>query len=174
MGNCVRPDPQGDQIFTFTLPGGTPSADEVLLGWSWFNQQGNREMYHNCAVVSIGGGGGGGGFGGALSKRAMGPPMFAANVNNGCSTEEGTDVLFPQPGDQVELGFDQSRFKSPVGETCGEGSAGIYGGGVCDQYFALGYVCGGSGAASLRDGLKWIPMIGALSTLYVIVMGYFF
>ncbi|OAA53171.1 hypothetical protein ISF_09012 [Cordyceps fumosorosea ARSEF 2679] len=93
--------------WVFTLPNDTPTGDTVLFAWSWFNKIGNREMYMNCAHVTIAGGGGGGG-GGSNSKRDAGdafasrPAMFVANVNNGCGTSEGCDVDFPEPGPDVD------------------------------------------------------------------------
>lgn len=50
LGNC--PDPKK---YEFTIPSDAPSG-KALLAWSWFNKIGNREMYMNCAMVTIGGG----------------------------------------------------------------------------------------------------------------------
>lgn len=36
--------------YTFTVPAGVPAGKNVLLGWTWFNKVGNREMYMNCAA----------------------------------------------------------------------------------------------------------------------------
>ncbi|KAI5801759.1 extracellular protein [Peziza echinospora] len=135
VGGCVRPDPAGDQSFKFKIPEGTPGGKEVLFAWSWFNNQGNREMYMNCAVVTITGGGGlnkptgpvtgpGEGIGRRspisslankifsrspnptpelhLHKRASGVPIFKANIGNGCLVPAGKDLMFPNPGSQVE------------------------------------------------------------------------
>lgn len=40
--------------YNFTVPSDAPSG-EALLAWTWFNKVGNREMYMNCAFVTIGG-----------------------------------------------------------------------------------------------------------------------
>ncbi|KAL4891556.1 hypothetical protein BDV59DRAFT_203461 [Aspergillus ambiguus] len=96
--------------YEFQIPEGAPSG-QALLAWTWFNKVGNREMYMNCAQVTIGGGGGG-------KKRGMNeeksiarrdgfnslPPMFIANVQGPgkCKTIEGQDVNFPLPGPSVE------------------------------------------------------------------------
>ncbi|KAJ5690800.1 Extracellular protein [Penicillium macrosclerotiorum] len=40
--------------YSFTVPSDAPSG-EALLAWTWFNKVGNREMYMNCAMVTIGG-----------------------------------------------------------------------------------------------------------------------
>ncbi|KAJ5227556.1 uncharacterized protein N7469_007562 [Penicillium citrinum] len=41
--------------YDFTIPADAPDG-EALLAWTWFNKVGNREMYMNCAMVTIGGG----------------------------------------------------------------------------------------------------------------------
>ncbi|KAM3447807.1 hypothetical protein MY3296_008377 [Beauveria thailandica] len=101
----------------FTLPDDTP-AGEALFAWSWFNNLGNREMYMNCAHVTIQPRDA---AGAEVSERsptdpfASRPAMFAANVNNGCSTVETFDVLFPQPGPDVD---NISRKTSPPRGKC--------------------------------------------------------
>ncbi|KAJ5894817.1 hypothetical protein N7495_006508 [Penicillium taxi] len=42
------------QKYDFKIPSDAPSGN-ALLAWTWFNKVGNREMYMNCAMVSIGG-----------------------------------------------------------------------------------------------------------------------
>ncbi|KAH0496783.1 hypothetical protein TgHK011_004129 [Trichoderma gracile] len=100
----------------FTLPNDTPPG-EALFAWTWFNRVGNREMYMNCGAVTI-----------RPSGRAARSPadsiynrpaQFVANVNNGCATLEGADVLFPNPGPDTE--FDSDRTAAPVGR-CGASS----------------------------------------------------
>ncbi|KAJ5191602.1 uncharacterized protein N7498_010587 [Penicillium cinerascens] len=101
-GGSTMADPY---TFNFTIPEGI-EAGKYTLAWTWFNRIGNREMYMNCAPVTVTGG---------SSKRspeeqvsvvekrtANFPPMFVANVN-GCTTKEGVDIRFPQPGDDVEF-----------------------------------------------------------------------
>lgn len=76
------------------IPSEAPSG-EALFSWSWFNHLGNREMYQNCAVVTITNGGSG----------LTGPTPFVANVGvNECHTIEGIDVVFPNPGSSVSYG----------------------------------------------------------------------
>lgn len=83
-----------------TLPNDAPSG-EALFAWSWFNQIGNREMYMNCAHVTIQG---------RQQRRKRSPAdpfnsrpnIFVANVGNGCGTLEGADVLFPKPGPDTD------------------------------------------------------------------------
>ncbi|OAA69826.1 hypothetical protein ISF_03096 [Cordyceps fumosorosea ARSEF 2679] len=98
----------------FTLPDDAP-AGEALFAWSWFNNIGNREMYMNCAHVTIQPRGVAAReeqeeeeedvslVGRAPSDPFRSRPrMFVANVANGCSTVEGSDVLFPNPGPDVD------------------------------------------------------------------------
>jgi len=44
--------------YSVTIPSDAPNAQSVIFAWSWFNRTGNREMYMNCAVVTITGGSG--------------------------------------------------------------------------------------------------------------------
>ncbi|KAL6811063.1 hypothetical protein GGI42DRAFT_206889 [Trichoderma sp. SZMC 28013] len=94
IGECP---PKGDSSYQFTVPTDAP-AGEALFAWTWFNQLGNREMYMNCAAVTIGAG----------KKRdastpfSSRPDIFVANVGNGVCTWEGKDVQFPNPGPEVD------------------------------------------------------------------------
>jgi LysM repeat protein len=110
-GNAV----DANQSYDFQVPADAASGD-AIFSWSWFNEIGNREMYQNCAVVSITGKG--------TSKLDNLPDMFVANIGNGCSTTEGTDLEFPNPGDVVERSNASSGAKTapPVGN-CGASQA---------------------------------------------------
>src|ERR1700743_2085143 len=80
---------------------------------TWFNEIGNREMYMNCASVTIGGGGA---RSRAMAKRAMsGPEVFKANIGNGCTTAAGTDVVFPSPGPNIQYGGNAASRAPPSG-----------------------------------------------------------
>ncbi|EED22716.1 conserved hypothetical protein [Talaromyces stipitatus ATCC 10500] len=98
---------------TFTviqsLEGGYAPSGKALFAWSWFNKIGNREMYMNCAQVTIEGD-----LSKVLNARdtiashtatpfSSRPPMFIANVKGpgGCTTIEGQEVNFPFPGPDV-------------------------------------------------------------------------
>ncbi|KAJ5770110.1 uncharacterized protein N7511_002161 [Penicillium nucicola] len=41
--------------YNFDIPSDAPAGD-ALFAWTWFNKVGNREMYMNCAMITIGGG----------------------------------------------------------------------------------------------------------------------
>ncbi|KAI9722981.1 MAG: hypothetical protein M1812_001430 [Candelaria pacifica] len=107
---------QGASNFTYTIPKDLPTGDAVLA-WTWFNNIGNREMYMNCAPISITG---------ATSKRARFTPykrdqasfnalpdMFVANIpTTVCQTETG-NLLFPDPGKSVETHVGESDKPKP-------------------------------------------------------------
>lgn len=78
----------------YTIPSDIPSG-EAVVAWSWFNKIGNREMYMRCAPVKIDGSNSDTSAFNAL------PDMFKANIGNGCSTVEGTNVIFPNPGSNL-------------------------------------------------------------------------
>ncbi|KAG5981513.1 hypothetical protein E4U55_002868 [Claviceps digitariae] len=95
----------------FSVPADAP-AGEALFAWTWFNRIGNREMYMNCAHVTIG-------YPQLPASRSIDPwdtrpKLFVANVGNRCSTAEGVDVQFPSPGPNVVMRSDKTA--DPVGD----------------------------------------------------------
>ncbi|KAF4472699.1 spore coat SP96 precursor [Fusarium albosuccineum] len=117
IGNCPV---AGTSSYDFKMPSDTPSGD-AIFAWTWFNNQGNREMYMNCAAITVSGG---------SKKRASAlsgrPPMYVANINS-CKLTEGADVKFPNPGPDVTTD-PSSKVLEPKcggdGSTGGDGSAG--------------------------------------------------
>ncbi|KAF7944589.1 uncharacterized protein EAE97_005222 [Botrytis byssoidea] len=120
--DAVDPD-----TYNFTIPSTLP-AGKATLAWTWFNKVGNREMYMNCAPVTLTGG---------SSKRSdliardqasfsALPDMFTANIGNGCGTADSKDVVFPNPGDSVEYdgGSTASATAAPTG-SCATAAAGV-------------------------------------------------
>jgi hypothetical protein len=118
--------------YSFTVPTSLPTGTAVLA-WTWFNKVGNREMYMNCAPITLTA---------SSSKRSEDdltdgnytmlmerdttaynalPDMFTANINNGCATISDTDLLFPNPGDSVEQDglATSSALSKPSGSACG-------------------------------------------------------
>lgn len=104
----------------FEIPEGIEPGS-YTLAWTWFNRIGNREMFMNCAPLTI------------LPKDTAGiptsnkcqfcgttdvshkfPPMFIANIN-GCVTSEMEDIRFPFPGDIVEYKGDPANL-APAGK----------------------------------------------------------
>lgn len=102
----------GAATFDVTLPKGLPSG-RYTFAWTWFNREGDREMYMNCAPVSVSDGGNDTTF---LEKL---PDMFVANLpRKACSTVEGFDYAFPDPGDSVRTGM-QARVATTLdGPAC--------------------------------------------------------
>lgn len=96
-GDSTAADPY---TFDFAIPESiTPG--KYTLAWTWFNRFGNREMYMNCAPITVTSGSAKRSKGEAQNDSSNFPPMFVANIN-GCITQEGVDIRFPQPGENVE------------------------------------------------------------------------
>lgn len=106
----------GTDKFQFSIPQQVPTGD-YTLAWTWFNKIGNREMYMNCAPITVTGGGSSSHKRGlnhhrhGASKRqhevsmieerdnalSSLPNMFVANIGNGCNTApSGTTLAIPQ------------------------------------------------------------------------------
>ncbi|KAI3400306.1 hypothetical protein diail_3687 [Diaporthe ilicicola] len=83
--------------YNFTVPADIP-AGKATLAWTWMNKSGGvREFYMNCAAVELTG------TGGDASNFDKLPNMAVANVPsvNSCTTTEGSDYTFDNPGDVV-------------------------------------------------------------------------
>jgi len=100
-----------NQNFTFTVPSEVQNGN-AILAWTWFNNVGNREMYMNCAKVSISGG---------SNQMNNLPALFTANIGNGCATTEDFNTDFPNPGQYVTKSNLNYPLKAPTG-TCQTGS----------------------------------------------------
>lgn len=130
--NAIDPD-----TYNFTVPTSLPTGS-ATLAWTWFNKIGNREMYMNCAPITL--------TGSSSSKRSDEdaaaqndtqivkrdtaaydalPNVFLANIGNGCITVDSTDVLFPDPGDSVEEDglATSSALSTPTGSGCAKAVA---------------------------------------------------
>lgn len=89
---------QGLATFNVTLPSSIPNGN-YTFAWTWFNRAGDREMYMNCAPISV-----------SSNESDTDlldtlPDMFLANLpSTTCSTVENFDYAFPDPGDSVETG----------------------------------------------------------------------
>ncbi|PTB78796.1 lytic polysaccharide monooxygenase [Trichoderma longibrachiatum ATCC 18648] len=82
--------------YNFTIPDELASG-KYTLAWTWFNKVGNREMYMNCAPLTVTGSGGSSDFLNTL------PDMFVANIfgDEKCNTVDDKDLEFPDPGTDV-------------------------------------------------------------------------
>jgi hypothetical protein len=89
----------GPSQFPFTVPKELHNG-EMTMAWTWFNKVGNREMYMNCAPVTVSGG----------SDDTSGfdalPDMAVANIQGQgtCHTSETYDYIFANPGKYVTKG----------------------------------------------------------------------
>jgi hypothetical protein len=106
------PTDQGADTFEVVLPKEIPNGN-YTFAWTWFNRQGNREMYMNCAPISVSGGGNDSAFLASL------PNMFVANLpSSACATVENFDYVFPNPGDAVVTGRRTNLTTELVGAEC--------------------------------------------------------
>ena len=127
--SASAPDPDD---YEFSIPAGiTPGA--YTLAWTWFNKVGNREMYMNCASIKVTGASSkretsfnetDGDATVELSERATAsfPAMFVANIPvSDCTTAQGMDVQFPNPGASVEKASanKENVLVPPTGPKCG-------------------------------------------------------
>ena len=115
-GGCPRSN--GQSSFNFQVPGDIGTVKQAVFAWTWFNLWGNREMYMNCAVVDI--------VGDTLQPAepvqfGQRPEVFKANIGSGCTTIEGFDLKFPNPGPDVTSAGNDAR--PPLGDcgvSCGD------------------------------------------------------
>ncbi|KAF2131562.1 lytic polysaccharide monooxygenase [Dothidotthia symphoricarpi CBS 119687] len=104
--------------FPFDVPSELPNG-EMTMAWTWFNKVGNREMYMNCAPITV--------SGGSDDSAAFDslPDMAVANIQGqgSCKTSEGSDYTFENPGKyKTEIGT------GPFVSLCGGAPAGGSGG----------------------------------------------
>jgi hypothetical protein len=116
MGGCPGSNGANKQ-YQVNIPSEVPSGD-YTLAWTWFNKVGNREMYMNCAPVSVSGSRGSDGGFDSL------PDMAVYNIasKNDCKTTETKDVQFPNPGKYVQTGAG-ANLAPPTG-SCASGAPG--------------------------------------------------
>ncbi|KAK3366430.1 hypothetical protein B0H63DRAFT_490359 [Podospora didyma] len=111
--------------YPFSIPADAQTG-EAIFAWTWFNRIGNREMYMNCAPVTIAATNNSKNKRAEVGPRASSfssrPEILLANIDNGCHTVEGADVTYPNPGpDVVNNGGTQL---GPAG-TCGGTAAAL-------------------------------------------------
>ena len=137
------PNGSGASTFQFAIPQGTEPG-QYTLAWTWFNKIGNREMYMNCAPITVTGSKkarylssnateAAFAFGlddSTLPKRDLSslPEMFKANiqsVSGDCHTADSADLAFPNPGKVVQK-KGSSPLTPPTGN-CGGSSSNAAG-----------------------------------------------
>ncbi|KAL1867906.1 hypothetical protein Daus18300_006181 [Diaporthe australafricana] len=103
---CPSTDGSGPGTYNYTIPADlTPG--QYSFAWTWISKlAGQPEYYMNCAPITVTA---------AKAKRDNEgvsllpradsyPELFVANLDsvNSCKTSPGTDVVYPDPGDNVE------------------------------------------------------------------------
>lgn len=119
------PNGSGASTFQYTIPDGIEPGD-YALSWTWFNKIGNREMYQNCAPVTVTG---------AKKRRyapaekfvaekrqSSFPDLFVANIGNGVTTPENFEIIFANGGADVQTAG-QGPFTQMPGGNGGSGPA---------------------------------------------------
>ena len=132
----------GASTFQYTIPAGIAPGD-YTIAWTWFNHIGNREMYMNCGPMTVTA---------AKKKRyavapkvskrqSTFPNMFVANIDGTCHTPDSVDLVFADPGTDV-----QTAGKGPYATaTCNTGKSG---GAAAQPTGAASPASGGLGATT--------------------------
>jgi hypothetical protein len=119
--------------YDFKIPDSVAPGD-YIFSWSWVSKQsGQPEYYMNCAPIEVVGGGAarrdantttGGGASAAGSQL---PDLFVANLAdiNECKTAVSKNLVYPDPGPNLEKLGASPDFKEVTGTNCyPKGSAG--------------------------------------------------
>ncbi|KAJ5330490.1 CAZyme family AA11 [Penicillium atrosanguineum] len=110
------PDADNNLQLDFVIPENIHSG-RYTLAWTWFNRIGNREMYMNCAPITVTSGSSPQSYKSMQDQTASFPPMFIANIN-GCITKEGVDIRFPRPGSIIEHNGQPNNLLQEVEPPC--------------------------------------------------------
>lgn len=106
------PEAEVADDFEIVLPSQIPNG-VYTFAWTWFNRIGDREMYMNCAPVTVSGGGSNATFLDSL------PDMFVANLLDAdCITPANFDFAFPDPGESVVTAKDARLTSLSEGGSC--------------------------------------------------------
>ncbi|MCJ1427223.1 hypothetical protein MMC29_005126 [Sticta canariensis] len=111
----------GATKFQYTIPEGIKPGDYVLA-WTWFNRIGNREMYMNCAPVTVTGGSKKRSIQADVSEHVESfTDMFKANIDSACSSP-GHSICSPD-GKQIGKcnGTNHVFFPVAQGTVCKDG-----------------------------------------------------
>lgn len=150
IGSC----PASGASYDFTVPADAPTGDAVLA-WTWHNNIGNREMYMNCAAVTLTGG-----TGAKRSpeeqKRATAfsslPGIYISNVGpagDGCTTTgtDNKDIIYPEAGPNVQ-DTSTNSIAAPCGVTQGKGDVTTGSGSGSDSGSASGAASSAASSAA--------------------------
>ncbi|EWC46371.1 hypothetical protein DRE_04314 [Drechslerella stenobrocha 248] len=117
-GNTAGPN----QEFKFMVPKDEPAGD-AIFAWTWFAAIANREMYMNCAYITIENNSG-------ARQASARPNIFVGLLAPGaCQVGEQTNLDFPDPGQFVTDGSNNAdaQYKGktkPSGSDCGNAASG--------------------------------------------------
>lgn len=112
-----------------TMPSNIPDG-RYTFAWSWLNKVGNREFYMNCAPIQVGSGAGKASTQSASQALSTLPDMFVANLPSKntpaaaagglaiCTTTEGQDFSYPNPGQSVQKGSGATLGSDVSGPGC--------------------------------------------------------
>lgn len=142
--------------FSFKIPDDIATG-KYTLAWTWFNRIGNREMYMNCAPITVTSGSSKRDIPAVEKRTANYPPMFVANIN-GCTTKEGVDIRFPQPGPNVQT-LEHDSNLAPEGDAACSGTP-TFGG---DGDTSSGSSSSGSGSGSGSSSSTAAPALTSSS-----------
>lgn len=159
IGGC----PASGASYDFTVPEDAPAGDAVLA-WTWHNNIGNREMYMNCAAVTLTGGSGA--KRSPENKRAVAfssrPGIYIANVGpagDGCMTTgtDNKDIIYPDAGPDV-----QDTSSNSVAAPCGvtQGIGAVTGGSGSES----GAGSGGSSSGGSGSGSGAVPSSSSITS----------
>ena len=99
-GGCPTSGSSGAQPFTFVIPKDFPNG-QATLAWVWYNKVGNREMYMNCAPITVTGGSDGQDYYNSLPNLyIINMPTDGTDVVSCTSSYQGlqNSVTIPNPG----------------------------------------------------------------------------
>lgn len=102
---------------TFVIPKGFPNG-RATLSWTWYNKIGNREVYQNCAPITVTGGSDNKDYYNSL------PNLYVINLpTSECESVETTDLKIPFPGQFVLQ--DSKSIKAASGPSCSASAAAM-------------------------------------------------
>lgn len=93
----TNPNAEDPYQFHYTIPEDIPNGN-YTLGWTWHTRVGVKDLFMNCAPITVTGGKDGG-----PPPTDKYPPMFVANIN-GCEIPEGPNLRYRNPGPNVFTG----------------------------------------------------------------------
>lgn len=106
----------GSDPFTYSVPTSIPNG-KVTFAWLWYNKVGNREVYMNCAPLTVSGGAE------DDSEYSSLPNMYVINLpTSECSTVETSDQEIPNPGQFIQKA-QVASIKAATGPSCAASAA---------------------------------------------------